>query len=186
MSSCKTLVIVHGKSELIFCKGLASNYRLNIAIDSEENGEKCIQILSLEERLCSEHYVSEYSLHKKFDKLEYLSEKDIKMPNLKIFPIMDTDDSLRHFNSYVTKNMFSSSPFKGRVVPIFNMPNLDKVLIDSGFDVDKNNKVESYQNIISQYELNEIVEKIGKSKNTNLLKFLHHCASMIPNYQNKW
>ena len=140
MSTCRTLAVVHGKSELILCRGIASKHRINIEFDSENGGETCIQISHLEERFCTGPFKSESSLHKKYDKLEYFGKKTDKMPNLKIFPIMDTDDSPQSEKAYRTGNMFHHSAFGSRVIPIFNTPNLDEVFIECGFKVDRNNK----------------------------------------------
>ena len=182
MSSCRTLAVVHGKSELIFCKGIASKLRINMEYDSNDRGETCIQILQLEERFCTGHFKTEGSLHKKYDKLEYFGREKVKMPNLKIFPIMDTDDSLMG-KSYRTGNMFHSSVFGDRIYPIYNIPNLDSVLIECGIEIDRNNKVRSYSNLVNEYDLKEIIDALKGCNNTNICVFLNHCASITPSFQ---
>ena len=184
MSTCRTLAVVHGKSELIFCKGIASDLRINMEYDSNNKGENCIQISHLEERFRSGPFASENHLHKKYDKLEYLGRRTVKMPSLKIFPIMDTDDSSRLENAYRTGNMFRSSVFSDRIVPIFNTPNLDGVMRECGFEIDSNDKVGSYHDLIDECELPDIIGKLRRCENTNLWVFLDHCASIAPNYQN--
>jgi hypothetical protein len=154
MSGYRTVVVAHGKSEIIFCRGIASNLRMGLVVDSENNGETCIQIRQLEERFSSGAYGSELDLHKAFDKLEYLDE-DVKMPKLRIFPVMDTDDSPLDEKSYRTNNMFNSSVFKDRITPIFNTPNIDAVLAECGFEINSNNKIRSIHNLIRDHELCE-------------------------------
>jgi hypothetical protein len=183
MSTCRTLVVVHGKSELIFCRGIASNLRINVEFDSDNGGETCIQISHLEERFRSGPYVSENALHKKFARLEYLERKKPRMPDLRIFPIMDTDDSGRQEKAYRTNNLFNTSGFGNRITPIFNAPNLDEVLIGCGFDVDRNDKVRSYHNLINEHELPELIDRLKNCSNTNICVFLNHCASIAPHYQ---
>ena len=184
MNTCRTLVVAHGKSELEFCRGLMSNIKMKIVYDSENGGESCIQIRHLTERFTSEPYVSENSLHKKFGKLEYLEGKQIKMPGLKIFPIMDTDDSPQTEKSYRTGNMFRSSVFGDRIIPIFNTPNLDAVLNECGFRIDPNNKIRSYAALVEGYELRDLIAGLKNCGNTNLPVFLEYCASVTPSYQN--
>jgi len=184
MSVCRTLAVVHGKSELIFCRGIAKDLRINVEYDSNNGGENCIQISHLGERFCSGHFKSENTLHKKYDKLEYYGGKANKMPYLKIFPIMDTDDSPRDERSYRTNNMFRSSVFGDRIIPIFNAPNLDGVLTQCGFEIDSNNKVRSYEKMFDEFELSDLADRLKDNKNTNLWVFLDHCISIAPSYQN--
>ena len=182
MSTCRTLVVVHGKSELIFCKGIASKLRINMEYDSNDKGETCIQIPHLEERFCTGPFKSENSLHKKFGKLEYLGRETVKMPHLMIFSIMDTDDNSME-KSYRTGNMFHSSAFWGRIVPIFNTPNMDAVFNECGFEIDRNNKVRSYSKLVNDIGLSEIIDTLKDSDNTNLCIFLNYCASITPSFQ---
>jgi hypothetical protein len=183
MSAGKTLVVVHGKSELIFCRGLASNLKLNVEFDHESRGETCIQIRQLRERFSSYPYDAERNLHKKFDKLEYLGKEPVKMPNLKIFPIMDTDDSQQDEKSYKTRNLFQSSIIRDRIIPIFNTPNLDAVLNECGFKININDKIESYHKLVEEYDLNGLIDGLKDCNNTNLPTFLSYCASLTPSYQ---
>jgi len=186
MSTCRTLAVVHGKSELILCKGIARELRINIECDSDNNGETCIQILHLEERFCTGPYKTEGSLHRKFDKLEYLKGRSTQMPRLKIFSIMDTDDSHQSAITYKTGNMFRSSAFKDRIVPIFNTPSLDAVMKECGFEINcknSNEKIRSYHDLINDCEVPDLIEKLKNCKNTNLWVFLEHCTSIASNFQ---
>ncbi|MCL2712297.1 MAG: hypothetical protein FWD37_03365 [Methanomassiliicoccaceae archaeon] len=180
MSTCRTLAVVHGRSELIFCKGIASNLKINMEYDSDNRGGTCIQIMHLEERFTTGCYVSENALHKRFDKLEYLGRRIPKMPHLKIFPIMDTDDCRQQERAYRTGNMFADSVFKDRISPIFNTPDLDPVLIECGFRVDRNDK---YHDLVKEYELSDLIGGLKNCENTNICVLLEHCASITPSYQ---
>lgn len=182
MSGCRTLVIAHGRSELIFCRGLASNYRLEIAFDSEDNGNRCIQMSGLRGRLSSDVYRTEYDLHKEYPVLEYLEHKTVKMPRLRIFPIMDTDDSRLYEKRYRTGEMFTASTFKDRITPIYNSPNLDAVLRECGFNTDHNN-MGTYHKLVK--EVNEMglrgfIDRLSECNRTetNLPVFLEHCRSV--------
>ncbi|MDR0334745.1 MAG: hypothetical protein LBH69_02530 [Methanomassiliicoccaceae archaeon] len=156
---------------------------MNVEFDFDNRGETSIQIRHLTERFSSGPYRSENDLRKKFGILEYLERKDVKMPNLKIFPIMDTDDSPYEEKSYRTGNLFSSSIFKDRIIPIFNTPNLDSVLNECGFRIDPNNKIGSYYALVGKYELRDLIDALKDCKNTNLPIFLRYCASVTPSYQ---
>ena len=181
--TCRTLTVVHGKSELIFCRGIASNLKISIECDSENGGKTSIQIPHLTERLSTGSFESETSLHKKFGDLEYLKGKHIKMPNLKIFPIMDTGENPMYERSYKTGNMFRTSVFWNNIIPIFNTPNLDEVLISCGFKIDAREKIRSYHALVNEYELSDFIDGLKNCENTNLPVFLGHCASIAPNYQ---
>ena len=183
MNTCRTLVVAHGRSEMRFCKGIASNLRMNVEYDSNNDGRNCIQICHLEERFCSDHFRSELTLHNKFKKLEYFGGKDVKMPNLRIFPIMDLDDSSQMIKRYKTKNMFNASVFKDRITPIFNDPNLDAVLNKCGFGV-SHDDVESYDELFNEYELSDIIGALRGCDDTNITEYLDHCLSVTPSYQN--
>jgi len=180
----RTLVVVHGKSEYEFCKGIASNYRLSIEYDHENRGENCIQIRQLEERFSSGHFRSENALHKKFEDLEYLGRNEIKMLHLRIFPIMDTDDSPRDATSYRTNNMFNSSTFKDRITPIFNTPDLDTVLRKCGFKINSNDKIGSYGRLVNEYELQELISALDNRNDTNITVFLKYCSDLAFGPQN--
>jgi len=184
MSGCRTLVVAQGKSEIVFCKGIASNLKMLLEVDSEDKGETCIQIRQLEERFSSGTYASEHELHKAFGKLEYLDE-EVKMPRLRIFPIMDTDDSPQEKKSYRTDNMFKTSVFKDRITPIFNTPNIDAVLTECGFEINPNNKIRSIHKLVNNHELNELINALKDCRNSNLVVFLNYCASITPEYQKK-
>jgi len=183
MSTCRTLIVVHGRSELIFCKGIARVLRMNAEYDSDNGGGNCIQIRHLEERFRSDHFRSELALHNKFKKLEYLSGKDVKMPNLRIFPIMDLDDSSHMVKQYKTKNMFNACIFKDRITPIFSDPDLDTVLNRCGFGV-SHDDLSSYDELFNEHELSDVIKALRGRNDTNLAVFLDYCLSITPSYQN--
>ena len=88
------------------------------------------------------------NLHERFNKLEYIPQVDRKsfsedrreMPRLRVFPIMDTDDSPIQEYPYRTGDLFSDVPLRRHIVPIYNIRNLDEVFDRYGCPIDRNNK----------------------------------------------
>jgi hypothetical protein len=91
------------------------------------------------------------------------------------------------------------NPYKEFIVPIYNNANLDKVLIEVGYDIDEGNKAKSYQKIFPVdvgnieafnvlYQRIKILEKKHQKQNlnrayhiTNLSLFLEECKKQLEN-----
>jgi hypothetical protein len=185
MTICKTVVVVHGKSELILCRNISSNLRIQIEPYSKNSGNESIKIVHLKDLLCDGDFKDEYTLHKKYSKLEYLPKKPQKMPNLKIYTIIDIDGCPRQRRSYETKDIFKDSVFYDRITPIYNDDNLDIVMELCGFGKVGPNKTEYYQNLTKNINLFEFRDKLTECKNTNMEEFIDYCISIAPNYKTK-
>ena len=66
-------------------------------------------ICQISPRYWSGPFKSEYALHKAYDALDYKPRSAVKMPDLRIFPILDVDRHRDLFPSYRTKDIFRDS-----------------------------------------------------------------------------
>lgn len=141
----KALIICHGKSEEIFSKNIRSNLRLPICIYRDPKGNS-IQITSIKHLMRSRLFKQGNFTQ---EMCKYISEDNKNgLKNFKIFFIMDTDDcDGQMLKKYKNKTMFNNHWLKPYIVPIYNSPNLDQVLIDLGYDIDPKRKVASYQKV---------------------------------------
>ena len=136
----KSVVIVHGKSEKQICDYIKSNLRLKMEVVSEKKGEKSIQINGLEHILKDKRFSSFKQFINHFDDAEVVGEKTKKQlaPYFKIFIIMDTDDcSEEQKNKFISKEMFQGHWARKYIVPIFNSPDLESVLVKAGIQFEK-------------------------------------------------
>ena len=157
----RAVIICHGKSEIIFIESIKSNLKLPISTFSHDRGKSSIQITSL---------------------MSYL--------NKPLFKIMDLDDQKLYPNNikkYKNKEMFKGHPLYDYIVPIYNDPNLDDVLTKLGYNVNPNNKVQSYNKIFpgnngDYKEFQQIKQKFQNSTMSNmieLLLYLNECYKII-------
>lgn len=181
MSAHNTLIIVHGKSELILCRSIASRYRLVAEYYSNDNGEQSIQITHLETMMRTGIFESPRTLYKRFPSLK---EPGNKTDKLKIFIIMDIDGSAQE-KSYISKDLFKDCPFYNNIIPIFNKDNLDDVLKGLGYKIDINNKTNSYHDFCKGLDVDELVKKLIGCNDTNLEKFICFVLGKDPSHQSK-
>ena len=106
---------------------------------------------------------------------------------------MDTDDcSDKTREEYISGRLFESSCLKDYIVPIFNSPNLENVMIKAGIMAKRipDSQKGSYyskifpinQNPFSNDTLDQIrlfSGKLDNIKETNLLEYVHYCLSLI-------
>ena len=127
----KCLVIVHGKSEYDLVRYIYTNLHLNLKIIAKDKGRESIQINGLKTLFTKSSFLS----LSKFSK-EYCIEYDKKSKVLKdfrLFVIMDTDDcSLETKEKYISGELFEFSVLKDYIVPIYNIENLEDVMIKAG------------------------------------------------------
>ncbi len=189
----KCAVIVHGKSEFQLIRFIYTNLHLPVKIISKDKGKGSIQINGLKDFLNKKQFrtlsgfANEYSV-------EYV-KKDKKLKNFKLFIIMDTDDcSERSKNEYVSGEMFREHPLQEYIVPIYNITNLEDVMIKAGIMIKRipdSEKGAYYSKIfpintepLSSDTLRQIrlfASKIKGVKQTNMLEFIEYCFEQIPN-----
>lgn len=179
----KALIICHGKSEEIFSKNIRSNLRMPICIYRDPKGNS-IQITSIKHLIKSRFTKSNFTQ----EMCEYINEDDKKgFKNFKIFFMMDTDDcDVQILRKYKNKTLFNGHWLKPYIVPIYNTPNLDQVLIDLGYDIDPKRKVGSYQKVfpgvsgdMKTFEkLLDLFEKCPSSR-SNMKRLLRYLYSFL-------
>ena len=132
------------------------------------------------------------NLHERFSKLEYIPQVDRKsfsedrseMPRLRVFPIMDTDDSPIQEYPYRTGDLFSDVPLRRHIVPIYKIRNLDEVFDRYGCPIDRNNKRRSITEILRGLDFKDFHRFLKRDDGTNLDLFLEHCVGCNPSRQN--
>ena len=186
----KAIVIVHGQSELQMCNFIKNKLRLNnIHIISKDNGKHSIQISSIMKRLNGkdintlDNFKNTYN-----DYLEIKNHKTIIDKDFKIFIIMDTDDcnNDEEKNNFINKNMFNNYWAYKYIVPIYNITNLEDVLIKAKV-IDKNT-IKDKKDYIRIFptddkyikndtiQIEEFYKKLLKVKNiSNMHEFIKFC-----------
>ena len=139
LNHLKAIVICHGESEYHIAWHIKSSLRLKLEVDAKDKGKHSIQIKSILNHLSSNPYKSEKEFIRKH-KNDLINGKINN--NFKIFIIMDTDDielTERDIENFKNKSMFKYHWAYDYIVPIFNIRNLEDVLlkakiIDETFD----------------------------------------------------
>lgn len=193
----KCAVIVHGKSERSIVQFIYTNLHLPVKIISKDKGKGSIQINGLREFLNKRQFrtlkgfADEYSVE--YDK------KAKQLKDFKLFIIMDTDDcSEENKKAYISGDMFKSHPLYDYIVPIYNITNLEDVMIKAGIMVKRipdSEKGSYYSRIfpintdpVSVDTLNQIrifAKRIKGVSQTNMLEFVEYCFELIPD-ENLW
>lgn len=189
----RCVVIVHGKSELHLTKFIYTNLHLPVKIISENKGRGSIQINGLKDYLSKKVFENLRTFAK-----EYLIEYDKrtkKLKNFKLFIIMDTDDCSEDVKKeYVSGEMFRGHPLQEYIVPIYNITNLEDVMLKAGImtkRIPDSQKGTFYSKIfpintepVSSDTLKQIrtfASKIKGVKQTNMLELIEYCFEQIPN-----
>lgn len=194
----KAIVIVHGQSELQMCDFIKNNLKFKIDIISKDNGKHSIQISSIMKRLKGKDINTLDNLKNTYkDDLEIKDNKTIIEKDFKIFIIMDTDDckNEEEKNNFINKNMFKNHWAYNYIVPIYNITNLEDVLIKAEI-IDKNtikNKKDKKNYKIKIFPINkqdtendikqieEFYKKLLKVKNiSNMHEFIKFCLDNRP------
>lgn len=186
----KIIVIVHGKSEKQLCAFIKSNLRLKMHIESDKNGEKSIQITSVMKILEGKKFKSITKLKNHFC--------DIDVKNLtedfKIFIIMDTDDcSELQKKEFINKDMFKKHWAYDYIVPIYNSPELETVLVKANIKFEKkgSNRKKEYIKIFptdpkyyrkERIQIGEFGGNLASCEQTNMHEFIFHCLKLAKGY----
>ena len=178
----KAVIIVAGKSELQICQYLKNKFRLKIEIFSDKHGEKGIQITSLKNTLNNKIFKSQRSFLKEYD--DVVINEDFK-----IFIIMDTDDcSEEQKNKFMNKEMFKDHWAYPYIVPIYDIPQLEGILTKANIPFEKkgDKRKKEYVKLFptdpkyiksDKIQVEELIKKLRKEKDTNLDLFFEFCIS---------
>ena len=182
----KAAVMVHGKSERYLASYIYTNLHLPVVIIDKNKGRNSIQINALKNILSSKPYNNLKSFADEYS-VEY-DRKEKALKNFKLFIIMDTDDcSEKTREDYISGKLFENSCLKEYIVPIFNSPNLEEVMIKSGImtkkiqDSQKGNYYSKIfpinQDPFSNDTLDQIrlfLKRLENVKETNLQAYIYY------------
>ncbi len=177
-----SVAIVHGKTEKMLVQWLYQELRVPIIIDAP-NGNGTVSMLNVNEVLSRPSYSSYQQLHGKFKLLEYDKESRT-MPRLQIFPVLDVDGDVRSFKSYKTGDMFRDVPLGKHVVPIYNNPCLEAVLMKAGYGHIPHN-IHDFGLFLDRLEVFSFHDRISVCDDTNLNVLIEHLMSLCPRCQNR-
>lgn len=189
----KCAVIVHGKSEMHLVQFIYTNLHLPVKIISKNKGRESIQINGLRDFL-NKRYFRALSTFANEYSVEY-DKKIKKLKNFKLFIIMDTDDcSERVKEEYISGEMFRGHPLQEYIVPIYNIKNLEDVMIKADImtkRIPDSQKGTYYSKIFpintepvsvdTLFQIRTFASKIKGLQQTNLLEFVEYCFEQIPN-----
>ena len=186
---CKGIIIVHGKSELLLAEHIKSNLHLPIEIYSLKNGKTSIQIDSLMTILGNNDFKSKSKLKQKY----FIEEKNKKLVNFFVMPIMDLDDTTEEkIEKYKSGEMFRNHWLSSYIVPIWNDTNLDHVLYDlnliSKLPNDKE-KGKVYEDIFPKnkgqadlQQVNKLLKYFESTTKTNMDVFIRKCLEGLQKF----
>lgn len=183
----KAIVIVHGKSEKQICQHVKSKLRLKMEIVSNNNGESSIQITSVKQILNNTIFKSYNSFIKKYEDVKLSNNNKSLDEDFKIFIILDTDDCTeKQKSAFINKEMFKSHWAYDHIVPIYDIPNLEEVLIKANVPFTKtgDKRKKEYVKLFptdpkyeksDEIQIQELCDNLKKQTNTNLNEFLDFC-----------
>lgn len=187
----KAVVIVHGKSEKQICQFIKQKLRLHMEIISDKNGEKAIQITSLNNLLNNKIFKSQSNFLKNFPFIELDEKGKLINSDFKIFIIMDTDDCTeKQKKQYINKEMFKDHWAYNYILPIYDSPNLEAVLEKAKvpFKAIGNDRKKEYIKLFptdnkytksDEMQIEELLNNLSTVKQTNLDEFLKFCLEQI-------
>lgn len=184
----KCIVIVHGKSEKQICDYIKSKLRFHMEIISKEKGQKSIQINGLQNLFNKDKRLSTYNdFLTYFSSVELEGKKNKIASYFKIFIIMDTDDcSDEQRKKYISKELFKGHWAYDYIIPIFNSPHLENVMVKAGIKFEKkgDERKKEYIKIFptdkkyirnESIELDSFAKDLITVKETNMEKFINYC-----------
>ena len=184
----KCIVIVHGKSEKQICDYIKNKLRFHMEIISREKGKKSIQINGLKNLFFKDKRLSSHNdFLTCFSSVEIVGKKNKMASYFKIFIIMDTDDcSDEQRKKYINKELFKGHWAYDYIVPIYNSPDLENVMVKAGIKFEKkgDERKKEYIKIFptdKKYLKNESIELDSFAKNltkvneTNMENFIEYC-----------
>lgn len=181
------VIIAHGMSELDLFRGILAWTGQDAVIYSRNNGRNNIAISHLDRILREAPFTSEKALHDSYPELRYNSRCRQKMPDLRIFPIMDYDGDNVNVLPYITGNYPEGVPLREFVTPVLNYPNMEATMDAIGYDVKGIDKGDFYKNLVRGLRRrDDILGFYGRLRDcdcTNMEVVLFHMLERHPDYQ---
>lgn len=171
----QSIVVVHGKSEYVFCENIKRTLKLKQEIIANDKGKSSIQITGLNHYLGSKFFQSANLLKSKYEDLQI--EKGV-IKNCKIFTIMDTDDcTLEQKNAYINGEFKSKYWFKDSIVPIYNNPDLEVTMKGVGIEIShKKDYISVFEpNRWSAEALIDLYNRLRVYGGSNLEEYVGYC-----------
>jgi len=171
------MTIVHGLSEYCICTSVKSNLKIKQEIISRKNGRQSIQINSLHTLLNDNRFKSFNTFTRNFPDIE---NKKSKLVGFRLFIIMDVDDCDEETKErYKNKEMFRGHWIFDYINPIFNEPNLEKTMDETGIKIDRKKdyiKVFPTNHNGTNIEMaEEFAGTLRKCKSTNMEEYIDYC-----------
>lgn len=192
LSYLKAVVICHGKSEKQMCDFIKSNLRIRIAVESDKKGEKSIQVTSVMKILNGKKFKTFEDFINYFEDVEIrkIKTKRFLADDFKIFIILDTDDcNETQKKAFINKEMFRKHWAYPYIVPIYNNPQLEPVLVKSRIKFERKGdaRKQEYIKIFPtdpKYQSREAIQvkefgdNLRKNPDTNMDEFIDFCLNL--------
>ncbi|WP_261809799.1 hypothetical protein [Levilactobacillus humaensis] len=182
----RTLVICHGLTEYYLARYLKSSLR--IPLDIKRRTDSSIQITALQQVMSGQEFKNERSLLKRYKHLD--TDESSNLNQIKIFPIMDTDDANNdEISQYKRASLFGNKWFLKYFYPIYNERNIEDVLKKIGWNFTRkqNEKGSLYfdlfpvnhKNTLEIDRIQELAALLAACPETNLDELLFHCLREV-------
>lgn len=181
-----TVIIAHGKTEKLLFEWIRSELKTNVVIDTP-NGDNTVSMYGIRDVLMRSEYRDHSALHKKFKDLDYTRGRGGKgstIPGLTIFPVLDVDGDRQIFKSYKSGDLLRSTPLGRHVVAIYNNPNLESVLDESGYGRVAHS-TDAFQSFLDKQDVDDFRKRVASCSSTNMEILIDHMMGQCPGYQSR-
>lgn len=189
----KGIVIVHGKSEWHLVRHVYTNLHLPLVLIARDKGKSSIQINGLLEYMNRKCKCRSLKTFAEEHSIEY-DRKNKILKNFKLFTIMDTDDCEEETRKkYISGELFRGHPLAEYIVPIYNSPNLEEIMIRAEImtrRIRDSEKGTYYSKIFplntepmsveTIHQVRIFASKLKGIRQSNLMEFMEYCFELLP------
>lgn len=189
----KGIVIVHGKSEWHLVRHVYTNLHLPLVLIARDKGKSSIQINGLLEYMNRKCKCKSLKTFAEEHSIEY-DRKNKILKNFKLFTIMDTDDCEEETRKkYISGELFRGHPLAEYIVPIYNSPNLEEIMIRAEImtrRIRDSEKGTYYSKIFplntepmsveTIHQVRIFASKLKGIRESNLMEFMEYCFELLP------
>ncbi len=184
----KGIVIVHGKSEWHLVRHVYTNLHLPLVLIARDKGKSSIQINGLLEYMNRKCKCKSLKTFAEEHSIEY-DRKNKILKNFKLFTIMDTDDCEEETRKkYISGELFRGHPLAEYIVPNYNSPNLEEIMIRAEImtrRIRDSEKGTYYSKIFplntepmsveTIHQVRIFASKLKGIRQSNLMEFMEYC-----------